>query len=388
MLKDAIEKPLNIALIRQRYTDFGGAERFVANAVEALREQGAQLTLVTRQWKSGSNGHYLTCNPFYLGSVWRDWSFARCVCNRLKGKSFDLVQSHERIACCDIYRAGDGVHREWLKQRRRAMGYWGKLGIAINLYHRYTLAAEQRLFASAKLKAVICNSRMVRDEILHYFAVPEEKLHVIYSGVDTAAYHPRLKTLHRETIRKQHAIPQEAPLFLFVGSGFERKGVVTLLAAFALVPGTPYLMVVGRDKHQAKFQRIAARLGIQDRVRFTGGQADTKPFYGSADIFVLPTRYDPFPNAALEAFACGLPVITSTKSGAAELIENGKNGYVCDALDEDCLAEYMEASLKPGLIDRQAAARATVEALDVQATTPKLLELYLSLTQSAALPSQ
>lgn len=373
-------KPLNIALIRQRYTDFGGAERFVANAVEALRQEGAQLTVVTRQWKPDSNGKALICDPFYLGSVWRDWGFARCVCDdMLKKHSFDLVQSHERIACCDVYRAGDGVHREWLKQRRRSMGFLGRLGIALNPYHLYTMAAERKLFASPGLKAVICNSRMVKDEIQRHFAVPEDKLHVIYSGVDSAAYHPGLKALHRENIRTHYAIPQEAPLFLFVGSGFERKGVGTLLAAFADVPGTPYLIVVGKDKHQARFQRLAIRLGVQDRVHFTGGQTDTKPFYGAADAFVLPTRYDPFPNAALEAFASGLPVITSTKSGAAELVENGKNGYVCDALDEGCLTQSMRAVLGSGLVNRQAAARATIEALDVSATTSQLLQLYLRL---------
>lgn len=373
-------KPLNIALIRQRYTDFGGAERFVANAIEALRHEGAQLTIVTRQWKADDNGRALICNPFYMGSVWRDWGFARCVCNKLKKNTFDLVQSHERIACCDIYRAGDGVHREWLKQRSRSMSLIGKLGITLNPYHRYTMAAEQRLFASRTLKAVICNSRMVKEEIQHYFSVPESKLHVIYSGVDTAAYHPGLKVLHRKYVRTQYAIPQEAPLFLFVGSGFERKGVGTLLNSFAKLPGSPYLMVVGKDKHQTRFQRLAIRLGIQDRVRFTGGQADTKPFYGAADAFVLPTRYDPFPNAALEAFASGLPVITSTKSGAAELIDNGKNGYVCDALDEVCLAQFMTAVMGPELANRQAAARATVEALDIKITTPQLLQLYLRLT--------
>ena len=372
-------RPLNIALIRQRYTDFGGAERFVANAVEALRQEGAQLTLVTRQWKPDGNGRPLICNPFYLGSVWRDWSFSRCVCDTLKKYSFDLVQSHERIACCDLYRAGDGVHREWLKQRRRSMGFLGRLGIALNPYHRYTLAAERKLFASPRLKAVICNSRMVKKEIQHHFGVPEDKLHVIYSGVDTAAFHPGLKTLHRESVRAHYAIPPEAPLFLFVGSGFERKGVGTLLAAFAELPGKPYLMVVGKDKHLDRFQRRAKQLGIENRVRFTGGQTDTRPFYGAADVFVLPTRYDPFPNAALEAFASGLPVITSTKSGAAELIENGKNGYVCDALDESCLALSMRAVLGPGLADRQAAARTTVEAMDVSATTPQLLQLYLRL---------
>ena len=372
-------QPLRIALIRQRYTDFGGAERFVANAVAALRQEGAQLTLVARQWKPDGNGQALICDPFYLGSIWRDWSFARCVCNTLRKHAFDLVQSHERIECCDVYRAGDGVHREWLKQRRRSMGFLGRLGIALNPYHRYTLAAERRLFASPRLRAVICNSRMVKEEIRHHFDVPEDKLHVIYSGVDTTAYHPGLKTLHRESVRASYAIPPEAPLLLFVGSGFARKGVGTLLAAFARLPGTHYLMVVGKDKHQARFQRLTVRLGVQDRVRFAGGQTDTRPFYGAADAFVLPTRYDPFPNAALEAFASGLPVITSTKSGAAELIEDGKNGYVCDALDADCLALSMGSALGPGLAERQAAARATVEALDVRATTPQLLRLYLRL---------
>ncbi|MGE5027594.1 MAG: glycosyltransferase family 4 protein [Betaproteobacteria bacterium] len=373
-------KPLNIALIRQRYTDFGGAERFVANAMEALRQEGAQLTVVTRQWKQGVSGPALICNPFYLGSVWRDWSFARCVCGALEKHPFDLVQSHERIPCCDVYRAGDGVHREWLRQRRRSMGFLGRLGIALNPYHHYTMAAERRLFASPQLKAVICNSRMVKEEIRYHFGVPEDRLHVIYSGVDTMAYHPGLSALHRESVRARHAIPQEAPLLLYVGSGFERKGVGTLLAAFARLPDAPYLMVVGKDKHQAGFQRLAARLGIRDRVRFTGGLADVKPLYGAADAFVLPTRYDPFPTAALEAFACGLPVITSTKSGAAELIENGRNGYVCDALDVDGLASSMEAALGPGLASRQAAARATVEALDVRATTPQLFQLYQRLT--------
>lgn len=377
-------KPLNIALIRQRYTDFGGAERFVANAVNALQKKGAQLTVLTRQWKQNGDGQALICNPFYLGSVWRDWGFARCVCNSLKHHSFDLVQSHERIACCDIFRAGDGVHREWLAQRRRAMGLFGKLGIVLNPYHHYILAAEKKLFASPQLKAVICNSRMVKEEIRRYFSFPEEKLHVIYSGVDTTAFHPGLKALHRATVRAQYSVPTEAKLFLFVGSGFERKGVGTLLAAFAKLTGTPYLMVVGKDKHLDRFQRLAKRLGIENRVYFTGGQADPKPFYAAADVFVLPTRYDPFPNAALEAFACGLPVITSTKSGAAELIENGKNGYVCDALDKGCLAEAMAKLLDVELVDLQEAARATVAALDTGTTAAQLIRLYSQLTNPGA----
>ncbi|MDD5241101.1 MAG: glycosyltransferase family 4 protein [Sulfuricella sp.] len=376
-------KPLNIALVRQRYTAFGGAERFVANAMAALQLEGAQLTLVTRQWKTEGDSPPLICNPFYLGSVWRDRSFARCVCGTLKKHSFDLVQSHERIACCDVYRAGDGVHREWLKQRSRILRPLGRLGIALNPYHRYTLAAEKKLFASSRLKAVICNSRMVKEEIQHYFGLPEDKLHVIYSGVDTAAFHPGLKKSHRAIIRAQYDIPPDAPLFLFVGSGFERKGLSILLQTLAALPAATHLMIVGKDKKEAAFKGLADRLGVRARAHFAGAQNDVKPFYGASDAFVLPTLYDPFPNAALEAFACGLPVITSLKSGAAELVRQGVNGFICDALDGEALQHAMRRLLETSTRDALGnAARVTVESCTLEAMSIRLVALYRSLLKN------
>ncbi len=372
---------MKIALIRQRYTPFGGAERFVANAVQALQAEGASLTVVTRQWESGGEGESLICNPPYFGSLWRDWSFARCVCGTLQTHPFDLVQSHERIACCDIYRAGDGVHREWLKQRRRVLGPFGKLGVALNPYHRYTLAAEKKLFQSTRLKAVICNSRMVKEEIQHYFGLAEEKLHVIYSGVDQEAFHPGLKALHRSKIRTQYGIPEDILLFLFVGSGFERKGLKTLLQAMAELSPASHLMVVGKDKHLGRYQNFARTLGLAGRVHFASGQTDPKPFYGAADAFVLPTLYDPFPNTALEAFACGLPVVTSSKSGAAELVRAGENGFVCDALDQNGLASAMAKLADQSTRLRiGTAARETVAHLAPENMARQLLDLYRSLS--------
>jgi len=380
MLKDVIEKPLNIALIRQRYTDFGGAERFVARAMAVMQEKGLKLTIVTRQWHPDSKNPSLLCNPFYLGSIWRDWGFARCVCAALKTRNFDLVQSHERIACCDIYRAGDGVHREWLKQRRRSMNFVSRLGMALNPYHHYVLAAEKKLFQSPQLKGVVCNSNMVKEEIRHYFAIPEDKLHVIYSGIDMKIFHPGLKIQYREEIRARHNIPLDAPLFLFVGSGFERKGLRSLLLAMSELPKTSHLLVVGKDKKEKTYHRLTRNMGLNGRVHFTGGQRDTKPFYGAADAFVLPTLYDPFPNTVLEAFACGLPVVTSTKSGAAELIRNGENGYVCEALDVNQLAAAMGKLLSPSRRKKiGAAALETVEPLTLDNMSMKLSSLYHSL---------
>ena len=376
-------QPLKIALIRQRYTASGGAERFVANAVLAMQTQGARLTLVTRQWQPQSGIDVLTINPFYIGSVWRDWGFARAVCGELRKRSFDLVQSHERIACCDVFRAGDGVHREWLAQRRRIQGAMGRLGVLLNPYHHYIKAAEKRLFCSARLKAVICISKMVKEEIREHFGVDEKKLHVIYNGIDTQAFHPRLKQQYRAGVRAEYGVPADASLFLFVGSGFERKGVGTLLQAMADMPDRAHLIVVGKDKRLKHFVQSAARHRLAARVHFTGAREDVKPFYGAADALVFPTLYEPFGNVTLEAMACGLPVITSQKAGSAELIQDGVNGFVCDALDGPALAGSMRLLLSPDrCVEMGKAARATAEPLTFEAMSSRLIALYQSLLAS------
>lgn len=369
-------KPISVALIRSRYSQDGGAERFVSRVLEALGSRNVQLALVTREWRGGKGFEVIVCNPFYIGRLWRDWSFARAVCRELKSRSFDLVQSHERLSCCDVYRAGDGVHREWLVQRARVLGVLGRLGQALNPYHHYVKWAEKRLFASPRLKAVICNSKMVKEEIRHYFGLPDEKLPIIHNGVDTEVFHPRLKR-HRTEVRTKYDIPEEATLFLFVGSGFERKGVAILLEVMAQMPPHAYLLIVGRDKRMKNFQRRVEQLGLSGRVIFAGSQPDVKPYYGCADALVLPTLYDPFPNVVLEAMASGLPVITSTKCGAAELVESSGGGLICDALDVLALGKAMQSLL---VLERSAAmgraARAVAERLDLSSMAHALSALY------------
>jgi len=373
----------SIALVRQRYVYHGGAEVILARTITALQQQGTRVTLVTRAWQGVPGLVVHTCNPFYVGRLWRDWAFARCVCRTLAGQQFDLVQSHERIACCDVYRAGDGVHREWLAQRARVLGPAAHWLMRMNPYHRYMLRAEKNLFESPRLRAVICISRMVRDEIRNNFSIPAERLHIIYNGVDTAKFHPDLRG-QRAAVRTQLDIPAPATLFLFVGSGFERKGVRQALMALSRLPDTAYLLVVGKDKHAGAFARLADRLGISKRVRFAGPRMDVLPFYGAADALLHPTLYEPFGTVVLEALAVGLPVITSHKCGGAELIEDGKNGFVCDALDCDGITAAMRRLLDPEQRNRMGVeARRTAEPLTLEAMGSQLTGLYLRLLNVA-----
>ncbi len=374
---------MRLALIRQRYNPYGGAERFVARALDALRREGVAVSVIAREWQvsgDGVAGELVRCNPPYLGRLWRDASFARAACRAVAEHGFDLVQSHERIACCDLYRAGDGVHAQWLDNRRRALGAWGRLGIAINPYHAYVRAAERRLFASPRLRAVICNSRMVAGEIRHRFGVDESRLHVIYNGIDLEDFHPALRDRHRSGQRARLGIAADEMTYLLVGSGFERKGVPRLLEAFArLRDKRSRLLVVGADRRIGALLRRADALGLGGRVRFAGPQDEVRPWYAAADCFVLPTLYDPFPNAALEALACGLPVITSASCGAAELIAEGENGYVCDALDVSALADRMQRIDPAAAVAMGARARASVVSLGIAAMAQRLVALYRSL---------
>jgi UDP-glucose:(heptosyl)LPS alpha-1,3-glucosyltransferase len=368
---------MRIAIVRQRYNPFGGAERFVARALEALAGQGAQVTVVAREWERDAPYDLIRVDPFHLGRLWRDRSFARAACARLAAERFDLVQSHERVACCDVYRAGDGVHRQWLENRARMEGPLARLATLASPYHRYVLAAERRLFASPRLRAVICNSRMVRDEIERHFGLPRAKLHVVYSGVDLDCFVPELRLEHRERMRATLGIPDDALVYLHVGSGFARKGLDTAVAALArLDDARARLVVVGRDRGEAAARAAAARRGVSDRVHLVGGQPDVRPYYGAADCFVLPTLYDPFPNAALEALASGLPIVVSRQCGAAELVREGVNGHVVDALDAGALAAAMAAVAKRGPLEMSEDARASVLDLGLAAMGERLVALY------------
>lgn len=377
---------MKLAIVRQKYTPFGGAERFVDRALNALVGEGLDVTkgldvtIITRQWKGNhqQDRKVRLCNPFYLGRLWRDASFSRGVQAIVASGEFDLVQSHERIPGCHIYRAGDGVHATWLELRARAQSSRTALWTRLQPWHRYTLAAEARMFGDPGLQAVICNSRMVRDDIARRFGVAADKLHVIHNGVDLGYFHPGLRDEHRQRVRVELGIPPEAPVVLFVGSGFERKGLFPLLRAVALLPDV-HLLVVGKDRRLAAARSLAKSLGLAGRSHFLGGQPDVRPCYGTADVFALPTLYDPFPNAVLEALACGLPVLTSPASGAAELLTPA-SGVVVDALDVVAQAGSLQELLTWNVGQAASQARAAAESCGMEDMAERLRQLYQQLT--------
>jgi UDP-glucose:(heptosyl)LPS alpha-1,3-glucosyltransferase len=379
-----------LAIVRQRYTPFGGAEVFVDRAIGALRARGVRVTVVTRQWHAGATkdmqgtaqgaaDEIITVAPFYVGRRWRQAGFDRAVCARLAGERDMIVQSHERIACCDVYRAGDGVHAAWLEEKTRGATSVSRKLAYLDPFHRYALDAERRLYASQRLKAVICISRMVQDDVHARFGIARERLPIIYNAIDHDVFSPELRA-HRDRTRRDAGIAAGAVVFLFVGSGYARKGAGVAIRALAQVRGPAHLVIVGKDRHAGRYRALADSLRVGSRVTFVGALPDPRAWYGAADAFVLPSLYEPLSNAVLEAMACALPVITSRRCGAGELVAAHGAGTVCDARDVEAVAAAMNGLLDPALRERQgAAARDAVLPLTPRAMTDRLLALYAGL---------
>ncbi|WP_172200949.1 glycosyltransferase family 4 protein [Niveibacterium sp. COAC-50] len=368
---------MKLALVRQRYTAFGGAERFVERAIAALGRDDIEITLLTRRWSGepASNLRLRKLDPFHIGRTWRDASFARAVQHEIASSDFDLVQSHERVPGCDIYRAGDGSHLGWLTHRARARGQrfdarW------CGPYHRYTLAAEAAMFRHPKLRAVICNSRFIQRELMDLFGLPAERLPLIENGVDLQRFRPAGAD-EKRAARVMFGLPADAAVLAFVGSGFERKG---LAAVIETLPNDAHLVVAGKDKSEPHYRRMAQRLGHGNRVHFLGPQQDVSPIYRAADGFVFPAVYEPFGNVVLEAMASGLPTITSPSCGAESLIEHGANGWLADGFDRESLrAALAELMTTVGSPERLAAIASAARRTAEQQTPERMAEALVGL---------
>ncbi len=377
---------MRLALIRQRADPFTGGERFQEDALEALLERNVAITLYSRDWPQTRLQliEPKTVDPGYVGRWRRDAGFAREVCRGIAGAKADLVVSYDRVLCCDAYFANDGVHAARLDEWRRGASIGQRLRLAASPWHRYLVAAERAMYASQWLRAVVVGSAMVRDELVERYRLPAARVHVIPRCVDSETFHPGVSG-HRDEARARLGVPGDALLYLLAGSGFERLGVAAAIEALAELPSNAHLLVAGRDRRAARYHALAQQHGVAGRVTFVADDRDPRPLYGAADVFLLPTVYDPCPDAALEAMACGLPLITSTKCGIAELVLEHDCGLVCPARDVPGLAAQMRALSDDATRARLAAnARGAVLPLSPAAMTLKLVLLYKDLFEESA----
>jgi UDP-glucose:(heptosyl)LPS alpha-1,3-glucosyltransferase len=324
---------MRIALIARAYSFHGGVEHATEGLLRGLVARGETVDLLTPGDPAPVAG--VTVRPLRvppLPAAARLVALVAATRWAVRQGRWDIVQSHERTLGQDVYRAGEGCHRAYLASAGHRRGR--------RVYHAITLALERRLFA--RTPRIVAIAARGREEIRAHYGVPDGRLRVIYNGVDLDRFHPDQRERHREALLREVGIAPEAFAILFMGSGFERKGLGTAIEALAAVRDPrAVLLVVGKGRCEP-YAALAARRAVADRVRFLGPRPDAERCYGAADAVVLPTRYEPFGNVHLEALASGIPVVTSAGAGGAELIEDGVNGYAVDPLDAGAVASALD----------------------------------------------
>jgi UDP-glucose:(heptosyl)LPS alpha-1,3-glucosyltransferase len=318
-------KTLNIVFARRGYSPTGGAEAYLKRLGRGVTEAGHQVQLVATndwpdsEWPFGSIKHLRAKSPIdFADELERMRSELRC----------DVLFSLERVWSCDVFRAGDGVHRAWLDRRGKFELPLKRFVRSLGSKHQDLLRLEQSLLSSGKARRVIAASQMVRDEMINVYRYPEDRIDIVRNGVplEKFGFDPELREKSREELNLK---PGQTAL-LFAGSGWERKGLLFAIEAAALCKDLKMRLLVAGRGNAKPYQ--TKRLGFwrEEPVQFLGEVVDMLRIYAAADIFILPTIYDPFSNACLEALACGLPVITTRSNGFSEIIQNGVHGSIVD----------------------------------------------------------
>jgi UDP-glucose:(heptosyl)LPS alpha-1,3-glucosyltransferase len=316
---DAVD--LDVGLVRRGYSGTGGAEAYLLRLASGLRSRGCKLTLYTTEdwpadrWAFGDLVRVNATEPL---------EFARAFQQLRKPRQ--VVLSLDRVPGCEVFRAGDGVHAAWLQRRSQFESAWKSRLRIFNLKHPALLALERQVFASARL--VIANSKMVADEIVQWHNFPESRIRIVSNGIGDAI--PRIS---RVEARRRLDIADDVFCALFVGTGWERKGLRFAIEAVEMAGGDVLLLVAGRGN---------TRQFRSPKAKFLGVLQDLPALYTAADVFTLPTIYDPFSNACLEAIAAGLPVVTTSANGFSEILTPGVHGHVVEPGDVSGLAAAFE----------------------------------------------
>jgi UDP-glucose:(heptosyl)LPS alpha-1,3-glucosyltransferase len=361
---------VKIALVHMRHAETGGTERYLNQVAAFLAERGDDVAIVCRSHAAPPHPavRFELLRPLAIGGAARMSSFAEAVERHVAGAAYDVVYGLGKTWTHDVIRLGGGcqatylelAHDATLKPWERALGWK-------DAKHARALAIEARALAPGNYQRVVVNSRMVGADVQRRHGVPAERIELVYNGVDLERFTPALRATKGAALRRELGIGERDRVVLFLGTGYGRKGLDLVLDGFARLAREAQdvaLVVAGHDSDAARYQARAGELGFAPRARFLGGRSDAETVFAAADLYALPTRYDPFANTTLEALASGLPVITSTGNGACELLEEGRTGSVLPATADGAAVEReLRAWLAP---ERLAAGRVTARALAEQ----------------------
>jgi UDP-glucose:(heptosyl)LPS alpha-1,3-glucosyltransferase len=367
---------MKVALVCKKYSlQEGGLERYTYFLSRELIRAGHEVHIFANTWQEEPGIIIHRVPMVRLSSPAKNLSFAFFTNRALSEIKFDIIHSMERIFYQDIFRVSDGINPVQMQQKypHPVVRFIKKIGP-----RRLALSyLEHRIFVDKGCKVVMTNSELVKRNIIEHYMMDPEKIVVIYNGVDTSRFNPKVKEKYRKSLRNKYSIKKDEIVLVFVSNNFKLKRLDLVLEAMALLKNNRIrLFVIGADNHRT-YQRWTINNSLGDQVLFLGPKRNIEKYYAASDIFVLPTLYDAFANVCLEAMACGLPIITSDSNGAADLIRDNENGYILKTQTADELAARIKAlEDKSDRVRMGAAAAAEAASFTMEKHISEVLKLY------------
>jgi len=207
-------------------------------------------------------------------------------------------------------------------------------------------AIERLQFGAQRARRAIAVTEAVAQDIVDVHGFPRELIDVIRPPVELSTFQ---RAVDGAELRAELGISPGEILLLFVGHDFARKGLGAAIAALPLLPGDVRLAVVG-EGNRSEFEARAAEAGVRQRVLFSGGTHQPERYFAAADVFVLPTRQDPWGITLIEAMAAGVPVVTTAAAGSSAAVRAAGAGLVLDDDSPSALAAAVASLVDdPGL---------------------------------------
>lgn len=360
----------------------GGAETVFIDLIRSLDpKQYRSVVLITGPgWvKETLESHGITPYVFPAKGSF-NLAYLQHILSLIKKHDIDLIQSHLMGAC--VY----GGIAGWLARKP----VFGTLHGFVDVKSGERFLRLKYFLVNRLLRNVVMVSHRLKCHFADTGMLTEEKLKVIYNGVDTQCFVPMDTNANTRVNAKMSALRQELgldPEQIIVGSVGnirEPKGYDHLLRAAALLKDkTVHFVIAGQGKGRLLDDLLALRssLGLEDRVHFLGFRADTDAILQQIDIFLLSSTTEGFSIATIEAMAAGCPVIATRSGGPEEIIQPDENGVLVPAADPEAIAAAVSrlADLQNEALreDLAKAGRATVEQrFSLRAMVKAYEELY------------
>ncbi len=205
---------------------------------------------------------------------------------------------------------------------------------------------------------VIAVSQSIRDYLIEREGMPQDRVTTIHNGIDLEVFRPRRE--QRAAARKRLDLPTDA--FIVAGIGrlsYQKNFSLLIDVAAAVIAQRPnaYFVIAGTGPEEQQLRDRAARLGIDQRVRFLGYVADMPELYPAVDALLLTSRYEGLPITILEAMATGTTIVSSMLDGVAEIMRDGEDGALVPPTDvEGFVTRLCELIDRPDIAARRSAA--------------------------------